>query len=177
VLKQISLLPASGGRLIIDEYVPFRFRQAEGVLPDPYLWRTGDLKTSLLEIAISRDSHAVLGVTLICFSGRLLTGMPQGYDNLQVIEGIPVVDVSGFPRLRSGDAFDFRPERLDEPGQIRLFQRENTFLLTFGEDVVPERCVINNRIGFFEGATWLCGVGFFDLTPSEISRALSQLQA
>ncbi len=170
------VVPAAGGRLIIDDYIPFRFRQSEKVTANPYLWRTGNFETSLLEITIDRDSHVIFGVTLTCFSGGLRAVIPEGYDTTTFIDGIPVADVSLFARRENEGLFDFRLERHDETAEIKAFQMNNSFILVFGENIRPDRCIRTNRIGFFERATRLCGAGFFDLSPSETNTVVSQLE-
>jgi hypothetical protein len=175
MLRIVNTLPPSGGRLVIDDYIPFSFRLSEGVLPGPYLWRTGNLETSLLEITIDRDLHTIFGVTLTCFSGRLQEEVPQGYENAEVVEGIPAVDASVFPQQQNKNALDFQLDRHDEPQEIRAYQKGSSVFLVFGEGM-PNRCIKTDRVGFFERESRLCGIGFFDLSASEISTVISLLQ-
>jgi hypothetical protein len=172
MLRIVNVLAASGGKLVIDDYIPFRFRLSDALRPSPYLWRTGNRTTSLLEIAIDRESHSIFGVTLTCFAGELLPGTPPGYYNQEILHGVPVADVSGFPP--QSDLC--RHSVFDEPEEIQAYRMESSVFLALGESHVPERCIRIDRIGFFECATELCGIGFFDLSPREVDCAVALCQ-
>lgn len=176
MLKIVDVVPVLEGCLIIDDYIPFRFRLTDEVLPSPYLWRTGNFKTTLLEITIDRNSHTIFDVTLICFAGKLQTDLQQGYDSAEFVEGLPVVDVNGYPQPQREDVFDFRVSKCDEVEEIKAYREGNNFFLVFGGEKVPNKCIKTNRVGFFACATELCGIAFFELSQSEISTVLSLMQ-
>src|SRR5256885_1761575 len=99
MLRIVDVELISGGRLVVDAYVPFRFRLEDVSLVsgDPLLWHTGNLKTSLLEVRIERRKHFISGVTLTSFPGPVESGAPNLYKNTEVVQGLPVIAISLFP--------------------------------------------------------------------------------
>jgi hypothetical protein len=150
--------------LTVDDYVPFIFRADDQVLASPLLWRTGDFKSSLLEVKIEANTGCVRGVTLTLFSGRLEATFPKGYAEAEVIEGLPVVETAGFPG-----------GRFEEPNAFHLFRAGNDFLLLFDARTTPTRCIRASRLGFFEADGSMCGIGFFGLSPEEVVRLTPML--
>ena len=64
-IKGISALNAPA-LILIDEYVPLRFRTYEQPLGCSYL-RIGDFKTDLLEFIVCPHTNVLRGLTLTCF--------------------------------------------------------------------------------------------------------------
>jgi hypothetical protein len=175
MLRILTIHPFSGGKLFIDDYVPFQFRRSDQLLPAPHLWRTGNLKTSLLEISIDRDEYTIFGVTLVGYNERLRDGVPQGYDICEIVEGIPVVDVSVLPGITDESVFDYG-KIFDDPREFNIYHLRNQFFITW-DTAKPQQCIRTDRTGFYVCDSRLCGIGFFDLSSSETNIVVSLLRS
>ena len=147
------------GQLVVDEYVPFSFQAYTGILPDPYLWRIGNFKTSLMELTIEKQSKLVLGITLTLYNRKLQTEIPPSYLAVEVATGFPVANTEMFSN-----------DRHDETRDFELVQNGNSFIAVLNDGVQPQRCLRADRVGFYERANEICGIGFFDLTASEVKK-------
>lgn len=153
------------GQLAVDDFVPFSFRAYTGVLASPYLWRVGNFTTSLLELKIDKQSKLVLGVTLSLYNQKLRTEIPPSYLAVELAAGLPVANTDIFSN-----------DRHDETREFELVQNGNSFIAVLNGGVQPQRCLRADRVGFYERAGEICGIGFFDLTASEIEKLKSLFQ-
>lgn len=154
-----------GGQLVVDDFVPFSFRAYTGVLAAPYLWRIGNFKSSLLELKIDKQSRLVLGITLTLYNKELRTKIPPSYLAVELEAGLPVANTEALSNNRHDEIRDFE-----------LVQNGNSFIAVLNGGVQPQRCLRADRVGFYERASEICGIGFFDLTATEVEKLKSQFQ-
>jgi hypothetical protein len=84
------------------EYVPFRiWCEVERSEPSLY-WRTGDLKSTMLEIEIRRQDGQISGVSLL-LPGKVSAGFPVLTLPEKSLAGLPAVSVAGWPANRFVD--------------------------------------------------------------------------
>ena len=159
MLRVIGIAPTSSGELTVDPYVPFKFRAYKTGIPEPYLWRIGDIKTSLLELTIEYSTGIVRGATLVGPVNDAVVQLQSGYEGIPRKTGLPIVDTSAFTTT----------DIWDEPCNFTLMQRKNAVYIAFGSSWNPSSCIGIDRIAFFEAEGFLCGVGFFQLTQEEIA--------
>jgi hypothetical protein len=155
-----SSWPISWANLYVDEYVPFSFRANEEVLAFPFLWRTGNLKTTLIEIKIHESSHAILGVTVPIYERAMAVEIPSVYLSPPTISGVPVVDLEGW----SG-------RRRDEPAAVTFMHNADSFVMVMNAEVNPETTFGAGRARFFSHGNTICAIGFFGLTRDEMRTA------
>jgi hypothetical protein len=158
MLKVIGIAPTSSGELTVDPYVPFIFEAYKTGLPGPYLWRTGNFQTSLLELTIEHSTGIVRGAALVGPVKDAVVQLQSGYEGLPRKTGLPIVDRSAFTT-----------DIWDEPCNFTLMQKKNAVYIAFGSSWHPSSCIGVDRIAFFEAEGFLCGVGFFQLTPEEMA--------
>jgi hypothetical protein len=53
---------------------------------------------------------------------------------------------------------------------VKMVDCESTTDVILDKGCGPQKCIVGNRVGFFETKNRLCGVGFFDLTAAELRR-------
>jgi hypothetical protein len=145
------------GELEVDDYVPLAFRAHPALRPDPLLWRTGDLKSTLLEIKVDRTTGELFSVTLVTFEGTLSPGKYPIDSNTQIVRGLPVVSVTEL-----GGAVS------DERQTLVLLQDHNQISVHFHSLVKANECYKVDRVSFLARDGILVGLSFDDLTPMEI---------
>src|SRR4051812_28048481 len=96
MLKINDIHNPKDGHLQIDEYVPFSFQAYEGVLLEPFIWHSGDLSNTLLELTIDQDSKEILGVTLTLYNKPLGRSFPSPFHSIETKSGLPVVNINDF---------------------------------------------------------------------------------
>jgi len=107
----------------------------------------------------------VLGVTLTLYDQELRTEIPPSYLTAEVVAGLPVANVDVFLN-----------DRHDETREFDLVRSGNCFLAVLNREVQAKRCLKADRVGFYEQANEVCGIGFFDLSPSEIEKLMNLFQ-
>ena len=76
------------------DYLPFKFWQKTLTTDPNAYWRTGDMKSTLLEMEIDRVSGQIIGVSLI-LPGKVRRDFPElDSANLPKTDGYPIVDLS-----------------------------------------------------------------------------------
>ncbi|WP_175016799.1 hypothetical protein [Massilia sp. YMA4] len=101
------------------DYVPFKFsNRVEARSPRLY-WRTGNFKSTLLEVEIDRETGVIAGVILL-LPGQVSRNFPaQIVPEGKLHSGVPIVDACYWPddRVR------------DEPNEISVFIGDNRLLI------------------------------------------------
>ena len=118
-----------GGRLVVDEWVPFTFRAYQGLLPGADYWRVGNFKTLLLEMKIEKHSRAILAVILPAYSKMIDKDWPAIYEGILEVPGVPLVGTDGF---EFGECREFC--------EFRLIRSGNQFLVVLNDELPPQRC-------------------------------------
>jgi hypothetical protein len=158
MLRIIGIFPVLNSRLKVDPYVPLAFKAYDNVLPQPYLWLTGNLHTSLCELKIERETGILRGATLVSAGSDTLTPLPIESEALQQNSGLPIIDRSALIR-----------DSVDEKREISLMYKNNAIYVAFDSAWNPSSCIVNDRMAFFEQNGELCGIGFLQLTQGEIT--------
>jgi hypothetical protein len=165
MLQIVDFVELPDGQLVVDEYVPFRFRLSGEALPEPFLWQTGNFTTSLFEMKIARDTGIVAGLTLTLFSQRPNLACPIDVAEAAIVEGIPVVDRSLFAKGRFAEGRPFSVTQLPD-----------SVIVSFDESLPISRLLVNGRVGFLESHSKLSGVWFKELTEHEMQLLSQQFQ-
>jgi hypothetical protein len=111
MLQVISSMPSKGCTLEIDDYVPFVFRCENTHSSTPLYWRTGDFKSSLIEIGLNPNSGAICCIKIPFFEKK-----PHKIDSnwtkptRNLTEGIPVCNIQKWPSSENfSDSFRDNP--------------------------------------------------------------------
>jgi hypothetical protein len=95
MIKVINNRKVVESSLEIDHYVPFSFRCYE-VHDTPSLWwRTGNLKTSFIEIGMTKETGAIYNVTVLSLPHVLMGNLPNDnrLSQVSVVDGLPVCEI------------------------------------------------------------------------------------
>lgn len=109
----------------IDYYVPFTISiEDENVYSAKSCWRTGNLKNSLVEIEIDKESGILRNITLTSVDKAFLVNTTL--KNVDEIEyGTPILFLDG----------DIKNGICDEPMNIYVYLGLDYIMVKFGEDV------------------------------------------
>jgi hypothetical protein len=164
--------------MVGEDSVQFQFR-----VPGPalYTWkdafRPNDGPAQLLTVGIDSESASIRTV-VVAKGGRMLTTLasePPVVPNLPAIDvtpyylgvprvpGLPVIDVREFELFL--DAAD--PPEIVEPQRFFVLGADRSVFVALNIILKPEICYQCDRVGFLVKSGFLCGFGFFDLTPTE----------
>jgi len=87
----------------IDEWVALSIRCSQDPLPQPFYARYGDMKHSLLEVAMAPDDFRIsakagtfCGLTIVSFAQSDLRSPTREPDAIESRIGVPIVDVSNW---------------------------------------------------------------------------------
>ena len=94
-------------------------------------WRTGDMKSTLLEVEIDRVSGQIIGVSLI-LPGKVRRDFPElDSANLPKTDGYPIVDLSEW--------LDNRIK--DDPGALHVFIDSSRLLITLTTSLAATKTI------------------------------------
>jgi hypothetical protein len=156
MLKIINSITNNSGTLVIDEFVPFSFRVFPSPRPDPFLWRTGDLERNLFEAKIDRDTGELFAATLVTFAGTLSQCEPAIHSPVEIVEGLPLVDLSQFSSMV-----------IDDTAPLAICRFERQIWIHFGYIARPTKCFHTGRAKFLTREETLVGIGCTDLSVEE----------
>jgi hypothetical protein len=164
MLKLIGIYSKFEGELVVDPYVPIKFKAYTGVLIEPYRWRVGDFSKSLFEITIERSTGIVRGATLTLPGSAIGRTVPAEYRQARHEEGLPIVDTA-----------ELNASVTDETGEFSVSMNGDQLVIVFDRSIDPETVVGDSRVGFFVGHNLICGAGFFELSREEKELLKGQL--
>lgn len=138
MLKTIGCNDAGKTEIEFGDYLPFKFWQNLQSGESHLFWRTGDLKSTIIEVKIDRIRGQVLGVSLL-LPGLISRDFPE-LDLSKVLEsnGYPLIDISKWAMERI----------IDEPNSFRVFVDSNRLLITFSSSVAVTSTVVSDNIVF-----------------------------
>lgn len=171
MLKIEDVLPLSTSQkchLEVGHHMPFEFQAYEEVLPGPFIWEASARFVVLL-FEIERESRAILGTQLVLYNKEVCHDFPTSYRDVPIVVGFPIVNVDDFPKMHP-------PEVYSEDFDFSLIRSDNRFVVVMDKKIIPQRCFRADRVGFFEGDGRLCGVGFYDIAPSEMDRLMELMR-
>jgi hypothetical protein len=115
------------GRTEIEfgDYLPFKFWHQAHSNQSKLYWRTGNLKSTLLEVEIDRVSGQIIGASLL-LPGEVRRDFPElNLSNATRSDGYPTVDINEWPI----DGIK------DESNELQTFIDLNRLLITFSDSV------------------------------------------
>jgi len=165
MLKVIGKLDPEDSSLTVDEYVPVSFRCPSVSSVPSVWWRTGNLKTSLLEIGISNSIKAIYDVTAVILPEVSIRH--SSFDDL--VQGSPE-EISGLPLVDIADlADDDRIVYADEPHELISYFEGDSLYIWFEEITVVSKYYKTGRIAFGVNAlNEICCVRADSLSSFEI---------
>lgn len=95
-INEVQMLTVKGSiqvenaDLEIDDYVPFVFRNRDNQTSVPLYWRTGDFKSSLLEIGINPETGAIATVKVPFFGIYEASSTPWKEPTARLAKGLPL---------------------------------------------------------------------------------------
>lgn len=161
MLKIIGTSEVDGCFLEIDEYVPFSFVCPKSAsLPHLY-WRTGNFRTSLIEVGINRHSGSLYSITipLIGDVSRVTRNdMPAARNT-----------VYGVPRF---EVMDYRPlNHSDEHSPFVACAGEDDVFSWLSETQSLKTLYVSNRLSIgADRESKLCFIAFTSLSPLDMHR-------
>lgn len=131
MLKIVGCQDCGKTEIEFGDYLPLRFwHQTQSDEPKLY-WRTGDLKSTLLEVEIDRVAGHIVGVSLL-LPGEVSRDFPVlNLPNDFRSSGYPVVDTNEWPDDRIKD----------ELGAFHVFVDSSRLLMTFSKSVAATRTI------------------------------------
>ena len=131
VLKVIDCQDCGKTAIEFGDYLPFKFwHQAQSNEPKFY-WRTGDLKSTLLEVEIDSVAGQIIGVSLL-LPGKVSRDFPElNLSNAIRSEGYPIVDTNEWPDDRIKD----------EPSALHVFVDSSRLLITLSASVLATKTI------------------------------------
>lgn len=148
-------------KLEIDPYIPLKIQWGQWKLAEEptIYWRTGDFKSSLIEIGIAANSGLIRSFTFVHSKDISFTDLQTEWPKLY-IEGTPIFDISKWPD--SG--------RLDEQGLARICLYEENISVFFSQSIIVKK-ICSGRICFgINNDNNLCAIKVHDLTEEEKSQ-------
>lgn len=138
MLKTIGCHGSGKTEIEFGAYLPFKFWQCSQSKESHLYWRTGNLKSTLLEVEIDRIRGQVFGISLL-IPGLVSIDFPE-LDLSEVSEstGYPLIDISKWSTDRV----------IDEPNPFRVFVDSSRLLITFSTSVVVTSTVSSDNITF-----------------------------
>jgi hypothetical protein len=168
MLKVVGSVPQQSYKLEIDDYVPISFRFYEMKTGVPLYWRTGNFKTSLIEVGLNPASGAIYRITVTSFKDAIMTSNSWEKSTSKIIEGIPLCDlhlwegVEQFSDRFKGEPFSF----------LTIVGRDFvSFWLAPECNLVSQYLAGSLCIGV-DGDNMIRNIAFLNLTNQEISRIL-----
>lgn len=138
MLKVIGSKLCERTETAFGDYLPFKF----GCVPRPsgthLYWRTGNLKTTLVEIEIDKATRQIVGVSLL-LPGPISKDFPiLGSSIPSELTGYPLVAVDGWP----DNAIK------DEPSSLQVFVHTNRLLIMLSDTGAASKTIASQNIIF-----------------------------
>jgi hypothetical protein len=165
MLKIIGSVKVNDSHLQVDEYVPLSFKCFEASSVMPFYWRTGDLRKSLIELKLNRDSGAIFSVTatLLPYPAHLHTC--DWNPEIIQIEELPICDISRW----NGN------KHRDEKYELLTYLHKDSVLIYFENNTEIKTFYKVGRLSFgVDDANTLCLLKFDDLTKTEIALIMNK---
>lgn len=121
----------------LGDYVPFKFQYFDSNGMPHLFWRSGDLKSTLLEIEISRNNGQIVGGALV-LPGVVSKVFPTLKIPTQSSVGAPIVCVDNW----SDDRY------ADDPMQFQVFADPSRLLIMFSSPEIAERVIVAGNLVF-----------------------------
>ncbi|MBN2909207.1 hypothetical protein JQC72_06680 [Polycladomyces sp. WAk] len=167
MLQALSVADVQRETIEIDPYIPLNIKwdcNTNKIDLGKLYWRTGDFKTSLLEVSLEPHSGTICSITLVAWNilrtklpKRMERDIPQQY-------GRPVFNISDF----SSDGYDV----YDCAGSFTVYFEGDKIYVLFVEDVRKvTSMLVNGRVRFgLDDQNALCWIGVNNLTKNEIEQ-------
>lgn len=131
MLKIIGCQECGQTEIEFGDYLPFKFWNQCGSKGPKFYWRTGDLKSTLLEVEIDRVAGQIIGVSLL-LPGKISRDFPKlSVANAIRSNGYPIVDINDWPDDRIKD----------EPNELRVFVDSSRLLITLSDSVASKKTI------------------------------------
>lgn len=169
MLKVLNSISVQDYSLVIDDYVPFKFRSFETQTSVPYYWRVGDFKKSLIEVGLNPQTGAIGSITVTCYEGSTRTEITWQSEHLgiEASDGLPVCDIHAWSHT--------------EQNAGRFIDETNPFETVVGQDFVSFLLMPKKKatrlyvvgqlcIGVDENGC-VCELAFRNLSKAEIDQA------
>ena len=161
MLKVIGKVDCIGEEFFFDEYVPISYFCESGYSSVPLYWRTGNFKTSLLEIGIDSKKGNLEKVVLTLFDEISYLDYYFNVSLASFEKGVPVFEM--WSDGEGGGRFK------DEIGPLNIFVSNNSICLIFAKDN-PTRILETSNVYFYiNDRDYLIGIRFFSLSDSDLS--------
>jgi hypothetical protein len=169
MIKIIDSRKVGESSLEVDQYVPFSFRCYE-VHDTPSLWwRTGNLKTSFIEIGMTKETGAIYDVTIVSLPHVSISNLPN--DNIlsqvSVIDGLPICEIE--KKYKENENIEY----IDEEKELISYLNESSIYIWFGSICEILRFYKTDRICFgVNNNMEICLLKFDSLSLFEIEKVL-----
>ncbi len=131
MLKIVGCQDCGKTEIEFGDYVPFKFWNHLQSNEPKFYWRTGDLKSTLLEVEIDRVAGHIVGVSLL-LPGEVSRDFPVlNLPNDSRASGYPTVDTNEWPDDRIKD----------EPNALHVFVDSSRLLMTFSTSTAATRTI------------------------------------
>lgn len=152
--------------ITIDDYTPLKIRWGE-LTPRLY-WRTGNIKTSLLELGIDRATHTICGLSVTLPDKVIKSSEIQIPQEISTIGGLPKCEINE-EQLDKGNCLD-NPA----PFEIHLYKTRVFLLLAFNQEIKYK--IAAERVNFYlDKNRKLSLIAVDDLSTSEMSCLITSL--
>jgi hypothetical protein len=138
MLEVVGFRVCESSAVEFSDYLPFKFYcRPEADSPSLY-WRTGDLKSTLLEVAIDRIDGRFLGMSLL-LPGQVNKDFPVlNLSTATAFSGYPLINTDGWSEDR------FR----DESSQFQVFIDASRLLILLSSSVATAKISTSQNITF-----------------------------
>lgn len=143
----------------IDPYIPLIARTYEAPI-GAVIWRTGNFKTSLVEIAMEPESGIVRGLKLVLGECNTPASFRLGPE---VVQGLPVVRGDHVPSRMSEECRD-----------LNISISEGNIFIDWCLGGKIDQIFTSDRLSFYVGNNELLGASVGRITPDEKKAFLSR---
>lgn len=151
--------------ITVDDYTPLKIRWGE-LTPRLY-WRTGNIKTSLLELGLDKATHTICGLTVTLPDKVIKSSEMQISKEISTIEGLPKCKIE--EQLYEGNCLDY-PATFE----IHLHKTGVFLLLAFDKEIKYR--IVAERVNFYlDENKSLSLIAVEDLSASEMNRLIASL--
>ncbi|MGG0824525.1 hypothetical protein ABE099_16815 [Paenibacillus turicensis] len=152
----------------IDYYVPFTIEiEHKDIFSSKVYWRTGNLKTSILEIGLDEKTGLLRDITLVSVDKAFSIDVEHTQTIHSTDTGVPVFDIQG----------DIRNKLCDISQDIFVFLSTNDITVRFGDNIDFSRVNSLGRIYFmFDENNILISISITNLSDYEYSELKESLK-
>lgn len=164
MLRVVGTTSSIKGSVAFDEYVPFRFRSTDEVLPGPMIWRCGDFESMLFELKVCPDTYVVKGASLVNYHGNKLGCPLFGQFESSIPDCLPIIDGSVFPKN------EFPRNSVDYRSRLAVAKFDRQLQISFTDLIRPWRLLSCDRVSFvIDSGGFICGVTINELSQLELN--------